>query len=58
MNFCSARRKIIKVGNLETTESLKNSVCERRVVCEPAVEDKEAGAMAEDERCEDYLTYL
>ena len=43
------------MGNLGTTESLKNSVCERRVACEPAVEDEEAGAIAEDERSEDCL---
>ena len=43
------------MGNLWTTESLKNSVCERRVVCEPAVEDAEAGAIAEDKCSEDYL---
>ena len=30
-------------------ELLKNSVYERRIVCQPAVEDQEAGAIAEDE---------
>ena len=29
--------------------------CERRAACEPAVEDEEAGAIAEDERSEDCL---
>ena len=46
---------LIKVGNLGTTESLKYRVFERRVACEPAVEDEEAGAIAEDERTEDCL---
>ena len=43
------------MGTLGTTESLKHSVCERRVVWEPAVQDEEAGAIAEDERSEDCL---
>ena len=43
------------MGNLGTTKSLKNSVCERRGACEPAVEDEEAGAIAEDERSGDCL---
>ena len=30
-------------------------ICERRGACEPAVEDEEAGAIAEDERSEDCL---
>ena len=30
-------------------------MCERRGACEPAVEDEEAGAIAEDERSEDCL---
>ena len=41
------------------TESLKNSMCEWRVACEPAVEDEEPGAIVEDERSEDcVINYL
>ena len=41
--------------NLWTTESLKNSVCKRRVACEPAVEEEDTGAIAEGERSNDCL---
>ena len=34
---------------------IEERVCERRVACEPAVEDEEAGATAEDKRSEDCL---
>ena len=34
---------------------IEQRMCERRGACEPAVEDEEAGAIAEDERGEDCL---
>ena len=34
---------------------IEQRMCERRVACEPAVEDEEAGAIAEDECGEHYL---
>ena len=34
---------------------IEQRVCERRRACEPAVEDEEAGAIAENERSEDRL---
>ena len=34
-------------------------MCEQRAACEPAVEDEEGGAIAEDERSEDcFINYL
>ena len=33
----------------------EHRMCERRGACEPAVEDEEAGAIAEHERSEDCL---
>ena len=48
---------MMKVGNLGSTKSLKKRLWERRVVCESAVTDEAAGAIAEDQRRKDYLIH-
>ena len=47
------RSRLLKCATCGRQSHLKNSMCERRVACEPAVKEEEAGAIAEDERSED-----
>ena len=47
----------MKVYKVEMTESLKNIVCERKVACEPAVNDEKAGAIAKHKHRQDCLIY-
>ena len=48
-------KSILKWVTCGRQSRIEQRMCERRGACEPAVEDEEAGAIAEDERSEDCL---
>ena len=48
-------QKLLKWVTWGRQSRKEQRMCERRGACEPAVEDEEAGAIAEDERSEDCL---
>ena len=53
------KQKLLKWATWERQNRIEQRMCERRAACEPAVEDEEAGATAEDTRSEDYfINYL
>ena len=53
--MCFLTCRLLKWVTWGRQSRIEQRICERRGACEPAVEDEEAGAIAEDERREDCL---
>ena len=53
--MCFLTCRLLKWVTWGRQSRIEQRICERRGACDPAVEDEEAGAIAEDERSEDCL---